>query len=92
MPSGGARLGAGRKPGSTNRISAEARANAAATGEMPVDYMLRIMRDENVDARRRDDMAKSVAPYLHPKLSSVQQSGEDKGPLIVILDERDAEI
>ena len=54
--------------------------------------MLRVMRDENVDARRRDDMARSVAPYLHPKLSSVQQSGGDSGPIIVVFDKADAEI
>ena len=91
MPSGGARPGAGRKPGSTNRMSAEARANAAATGEMPVDYMLRVMRDESVEARRRDDMAKS-APYLHPKLNAIEHRDENAGPLILVLNEANSKL
>jgi hypothetical protein len=31
------------------------------------------MRDSKVSDDRRDDMAKSAAPYLHPKLSVVDQ-------------------
>lgn len=39
-----------------------------------MQYMLRIMRDTGEDDARRDDMAKSVAPYLHAKLSAMQAS------------------
>lgn len=38
---------------------------------MPVDYMLRVMRDPSVNTKRRDAMATAAAPYLHPKLSAV---------------------
>src|SRR5262249_59799061 len=65
---GGARPGAGRKKGSVNRATAEARAAAAKTGEMPLEYMLRIMRDPKASNTRRDEMARTAAPYLHPKL------------------------
>jgi hypothetical protein len=65
---GGARPGAGRKKGSLNRATAEARAAAAKTGEMPLDYMLRVMRDPKASNTRRDEMARTAAPYLHPKL------------------------
>ena len=46
MPRGGKRPGAGRKPGTPNRITAELQAAVAASGETPLDYMLRVMRDE----------------------------------------------
>ena len=49
------------------------REEAAKTGELPVEYMLRIMRDENESPGVRMDMAKAAAPYVHPKLSSVEQ-------------------
>jgi hypothetical protein len=29
------------------------------------------MRDEQADKTRRDDMAKSAAPYVHPKFSAI---------------------
>ncbi len=40
---------------------------ASASGESPVDYMLRIMRDPTADPERRDAMAKAAATYLHPR-------------------------
>jgi hypothetical protein len=33
--------------------------------------MLSAMRDAGADHKRRDEMAMAAAPYLHPKLSSV---------------------
>jgi hypothetical protein len=62
----------GRQKGAINRATAEARAAAEATGILPLDYMLSVMSDANTDARRRDAMAVAAAPYLHPKLSSVE--------------------
>ena len=50
----------------------EARAAAEATGILPLDYMLQVMRDTTVDPKRRDAMAMAAAPYLHPKLSAVE--------------------
>jgi hypothetical protein len=62
----------GRQKGSRNRATAEARAAAEATGILPLDYMLTVMRDPKVESKRRDAMAIAAAPYLHPKLSSVE--------------------
>ena len=45
----------------------------------PLDYMLAIVRDERADWRRRDDMAKAAAPYIHPRLTSVEMSGRVGG-------------
>ncbi|HWX31773.1 MAG TPA: hypothetical protein VNZ53_30610 [Steroidobacteraceae bacterium] len=61
----------GRQKGARNRATAEARAAAEATGILPLDYMLSVMRNRAVDHRRRDAMAMAAAPYLHPKLSAV---------------------
>ena len=52
MSRGGARPGAGRKPGTPNRVTAELQAAVAASGETPLDYMLRVMRDAAMDQPR----------------------------------------
>ena len=69
----------GRKKGSINKIKppqdvirkveAEAVANCIATGESPLCYMLRVMRDPTVEDPRRDEMARAAAPYVHAKIS-----------------------
>jgi len=61
----------GRRKDARNRATAEARAAAKATGIMPLDYMLLLMRDANADNKRRDAMATSAEPYLHSKLSAI---------------------
>jgi hypothetical protein len=61
----------GRKKGSLNKITSLMKESVAATGETPLAYMLRMMRDPDQPPERRDEMAKAAAPYLHPKLSSV---------------------
>jgi len=71
MPRGGIRSGAGRKPGTPNRVTAELQAAVAASGETPLDYMLRVMRDPTMEHPRRDEMAKAAAPYVHSKLAAV---------------------
>jgi hypothetical protein len=62
----------GRQKGARNCATAEARAAAEATGILPLDYMLSVMRDSTADAKRRDAMAMAAAPYLHPKVSAVE--------------------
>lgn len=74
MTHGGARGGAGRKKGAPNKVTAEKRAELEASGELPLDYMLRVMRTAK-DDRRCDDMARAAAPYLHPRLESVEHKG-----------------
>lgn len=48
---------------------------ASASGETPLEYMLRVMRSKNADPRRRDQMATSAAPYVHARLASVDHNG-----------------
>jgi uncharacterized protein with von Willebrand factor type A (vWA) domain len=80
MP-GGRRPGAGRPKGSRNRATEEARQKAQETGETPLEYMLRVMRDAEADEKRRDAMAQAAAPYIHAKLSSIEMDAKVEGSL-----------
>ncbi len=71
MANGGARPGAGRKKGGHNRVTEEAIEQAKAGGQMPLDYLLGIMRDVEADEAKRIDCAKAAAPYLHAKLANI---------------------
>jgi hypothetical protein len=62
----------GRKKGTPNKATLIRHQQLAASGKLPLDYMLSVMRDETADVRRRDDMAKAVAPYIHPRLQSMR--------------------
>jgi hypothetical protein len=88
MPHGGKRPGAGRPRGSTNKLSAEIRAAAAAAAtasgeELPLQYMLRVMNDPQADPHRRDFMAKAAAAYVHPRLNSTELGGKEGSPVII---------
>ena len=43
----------------------------ALENDLPLDHMLRVMRDPTVEPHRRDAMAKAAAPYLHPQLAAI---------------------
>jgi hypothetical protein len=81
MALGGKRAGAGRKPGTRNRRTVEQVAAVEASGLMPLDYMLGVMRNENEDAVRRLDAAKAAAPYVHARLNSTELKGDKDNPL-----------
>src|SRR6516165_1360286 len=80
---GGKRPGAGRPKGAASRANEQVRQEAAATGELPLAYMLRIMRDPSQPVGRRDEMAKAAAPFCHSRLSSVEHSGEIARPTVI---------
>ena len=63
MAHGGARPGAGRKPGWRSVAASE----AIAAGLSPLEYMLEVMRDETLDESKRLEAAKAAAPYCHAK-------------------------
>jgi hypothetical protein len=71
---GGARPGAGRKKGTLTKRTQEIVASAAAEGETPLEYMLRVMRTSD-DSKRKDAMAIAAAPFVHPRLAAVEHSG-----------------
>jgi hypothetical protein len=80
---GGKRPGAGRPTGAASRANEQVRQEAAATGELPLAYMLRIMRDPSQPVGRRDEMARAAAPFCHSRLSSVEHSGEIARPTVI---------
>lgn len=71
----------GRQKGSANKATRQRQQEIAATGETPLAYMLRVMRDRTVEHDRRDRMASAVAPYVHPKLTAIEHTGADGGPI-----------
>jgi hypothetical protein len=76
MAAGGKRPGAGRKVGAIGKKTEELIAAVAATGETPLDYMLRVMRDPTVDHERRDRSANNAAPYCHSKLAQTDVNAQ----------------
>lgn len=66
----------GRQKGTPNKLTQEQQLAVAASGLVPLDYMLQVMRDAAQPAERRDDMAKAAAPYVHPRLSSAEVKSE----------------
>lgn len=74
MARGGKREGAGRKPGVPNKATQEQREAIAASGMTPLEYLLSVMRDETEEKDARRDAAKAAAPYVHPRLSSVEMN------------------
>jgi hypothetical protein len=88
---GGARPGAGRKPGSPNKKTAEVQKAVAESGITPLEFMLEVMRkepDPSLEPREfltaatlRFEAAKAAAPYVHAKLSSIEMGGKDGAPI-----------
>jgi hypothetical protein len=71
---GGKRKGAGRKPGAATRKTREIAEKAAAESLTPLEAMLTIMkeRQEAGDWQGVLEAARSAAPYMHPRLQSVE--------------------
>jgi len=63
------------------------RYEGAQAREMPLDYMLRVMRDPVVDPARRDVMARSAAAYCHAQLQAVAHKlvDEKSNPLAPVV-------
>jgi len=87
----------GRPKGSRNKRTRSLIEAAEAGGELPLDYMLRTMRDPAASAKRRDEMAKAATPYLHAKLAPIdpprppddaEDLGEDNEIRIVLVKAR----
>ena len=79
----------GRPKGARNKRTRTLIEAAQAGGELPLDYMLAVMGDPKAAARRRDEMAKAAAPYLHSKLAPIEAAGGnaingDNKPLIYV--------
>lgn len=75
---GGRRKGAGRKPGAATSKTREIADMAAAKGITPLEVMLEAMNSlrEAGELERAASVAKDAAPYIHPKLSSVEMNAK----------------
>ena len=72
----------GRQKGTLNRKTQEVITEITASGLTPMEFMLMVMRDESEEMPRRLDAAKNVAPYVHPRLATIEHTGKDGDPLI----------
>ena len=79
----------GRQNGVANKRTREIADAAIKEGLTPLEYMLAVLRDENADPERRDEMAKAAAPYIHPRLASIEASHRIKSD---VRDLSDAEL
>lgn len=66
----------GRPKGVPNKATAAKAAEIAASGLTPLDYMLGILRNENLPTDARFEAAKAAAPYVHPRLATTELKGE----------------
>lgn len=83
MARGGKRPGAGRPKGAASKRTRDVADAAASEGLTPLEYMLEVLRDEGAERADRMDAAKAAAPYIHPRLSSVEVGGQGEGGEIV---------
>lgn len=80
----------GRKKGTPNKVTIAKAKEVADSGLTPLEYMLDVMRNPQVDPVRRDDMAKAAAPFAHHRLASIEHSGKGGGAILVKLDDADS--
>jgi hypothetical protein len=54
---------------------------AQRTGVTPLEWMLAIMRNDQVDIRIRAEMAKAAAPFVHARLSPKVDDEDASAPI-----------
>ena len=81
---GGARKGAGRKPGIPTKKTVELQRAVEESGITPLEYMLSVMRSVDTEPRERLAAAQSAAPYVHAKLASIELSGPNGGAVPLV--------
>ena len=74
-------MGAGRKPGGKNAATMDLERAAAGvwvsmSDEMPLDYMLGIMRGKRKFNINKFKAANAALPYCHPRLSAIEHTGQ----------------
>jgi hypothetical protein len=86
---GGARKGAGRKPGSATKKTREIADRAAHEGVTPLDVMLQAMRKlhSEGDLTGAANFARHAAPYCHARLAAIDHTtnGKDLAPSFGVL-------
>lgn len=98
MALGGARVGAGRKKGSTTRKTREIAEKAAKSGVTPLEVMIETMRyyydlaqkaltpqDKARNLSTAADHAVSAAPFMHPRLQPIDGRGSTDTTINIII-------
>ena len=88
---GGRRSGAGRPVGSKNQRTAEIARAAAEAGITPIEVMLGAMRElwaQGTPEAKREaaEIAKDAAPYIHPRLASIDQAIREDRPFALLVE------
>jgi hypothetical protein len=75
----------GRPPGSLNQRSREIAAKAIESGITPLEIMVGAMREawDSGDRDKAVQFAEKAAPYMHPRIQSMELTGADGGPMQV---------
>ena len=71
----------GRKKGSRNKRTLAI--EKGAKGMLPLDFMLKVMRDPKQKIELRCEMAKSAAPYLHARRAPEDKGGHAVMPVVI---------
>lgn len=74
----------GRTKGTPNKKTAERIEAIEASGLVPLDFMLPVLRDEAESMENRMWAAEKAVPYVHAKLASVEVIGAPDKPLQTI--------
>lgn len=85
MAHGGKREGAGRPKGATTRKTKEIAEKAVQDGLTPLEYMLSVLRDPEAEKAERAWAAEKAAPYIHPRLSTIQHGGDVENPVQIVV-------
>jgi hypothetical protein len=72
---GGKRENSGRKPGSKQQKSIDIALHEVGNGLTPLEYMLKILRDENQPHEERKWAAEKAAPFMHARLQTTEIKG-----------------
>jgi len=83
---GGKRLGAGRPRGITAGTKQERLEKMLGKGtKTPLQYMLNILNDKKTSPEKKMWAAEKAAPFVHPRLASIDQKlqGDKNEPVTV---------
>ena len=76
----------GRRKGAPNKAKKAEREEIAASGLMPLDYMLSVLRNEFETPERRAWAADKAGPYCHPRLAQIEHGNKAGEKFIVSLE------
>lgn len=83
MAKGGVREGAGRPKGTNGARNVRTARNLLVNGKTPLDVMVEAMRKvyEESGPVAAVPYAKECAPYMHPKIQSIEITGDEENPV-----------